>query len=130
MYINKLFLKEFGKFNNREIKLEQGLNVLYGDEGAGKSTVRDFVTGILFGINKSRGLGSGRDNYSARKPKGGNGYSGKAHVTSAGRNHLLERNFNMTTDGATLTDIENGKSERLHTKNSYRGTLIHIKKNI
>ena len=59
MYINKLFLKEFGKFNNREIKLEQGLNVLYGDEGAGKSTVRDFVTGILFGINKSRGLGSG-----------------------------------------------------------------------
>ena len=32
MYINKLFLKEFGKFNNREIKLEQGLNVLYGDE--------------------------------------------------------------------------------------------------
>ena len=60
MYINKLFLKEFGKFNNREIKLEQGLNVLYGDEGAGKSTVRDFVTGILFGINKSRGLGSGR----------------------------------------------------------------------
>ena len=60
MYINKLFLKEFGKFNNRERKLEQGLNVLYGDEGAGKSTVRDFVTGILFGINKSRGLGSGR----------------------------------------------------------------------
>ncbi|MFR5027899.1 MAG: hypothetical protein ACLTDF_03205 [Coprococcus sp.] len=24
---------------------------------------------------------------------------------------MLERNFNMTTDGATLTDIENGKSE-------------------
>ena len=128
MYINKLFLKEFGKFNNREIKLEQGLNVLYGDEGAGKSTVRDFVTGILFGINKSRGLGSGRDNYSARKPKGGNGYSGKAHVTSAGRNHLLERNFNMTTDGATLTDIENGKSERLRTKNSYRGILFDMDK--
>ncbi len=128
MYINKLFLKEFGKFNNREIKLEQGLNVLYGDEGAGKSTVRDFVTGILFGINKSRGLGSGRDDYSARKPKGGNGYSGKAHVTSAGRNHLLERNFNMTTDGAALTDIENGKSERLRTKNSYRGILFDMDK--
>lgn len=128
MYINKLFLKEFGKFNNREIKLEQGLNVLYGDEGAGKSTVRDFVTGILFGINKSRGFGSGRVDYSARKPKGGNGYSGKAHVTSAGRNHLLERNFNMTTDGATLTDIENGKSERLRTKNSYRGILFDMDK--
>ncbi len=128
MYINKLFLKEFGKFNNREIKLEQGLNVLYGDEGAGKSTVRDFVTGILFGISRSRGLGSGQDNYSARKPKGGNGYSGKAHVTSAGRSHLLERNFNMTTDGATLTDIENGKGERLRSKNSYRGVLFDMDK--
>ena len=48
MYINKLFLKEFGKFNNKEIKLDKGLNVLYGEPGAGKSTVRDFVSGILY----------------------------------------------------------------------------------
>ena len=41
MYINKLFLKEFGKFNNREIKLDSGLNVVYGEPGAGKSTFRD-----------------------------------------------------------------------------------------
>ena len=33
MYINKLFLKEFGKFNNKEIKLDKGLNVLYGEPG-------------------------------------------------------------------------------------------------
>ena len=43
MYINKLFLKEFGKFNNKEIKLDKGLNVLYGEPGAGKSTVLDFL---------------------------------------------------------------------------------------
>lgn len=128
MYINKLFLKEFGKFNNREIKLEQGLNVLYGDKGSGKSTVRDFITGMLFGISKSRGLGSGRDNYLVRKPKGSNGYSGKAHVTDSGKNHLLERNFNMAADGARLTDIESGKEERLHAKNSYRGALFDMDK--
>lgn len=128
MYINKLFLKEFGKFNNREIKLEQGLNVLYGDKGSGKSTVRDFITGMLFGISKSRGLGSGRDNYLVRKPKGSNGYSGKAHVTDSGKNYLLERNFNMAADGARLTDIESGKEERLHAKNSYRGVLFDMDK--
>ena len=128
MYINKLFLKEFGKFNNREIKLEQGLNVLYGDKGAGKSTVRDFITGMLFGISKSRGLGSGRDNYLVRKPKGSNVYSGKAHVTDSGKNHLLERNFNMAADGARLTDIESGKEERLQDKNSYRGVLFDMDK--
>ena len=55
MYINKLFLKEFGKFNNKEIKLDKGLNVLYGEPGAGKSTIRDFVPGILYGMNKNQG---------------------------------------------------------------------------
>ena len=62
MYINKLFLKEFGKFNNREIKLDSGLNVVYGEPGAGKSTFRDFVTGILFGMDKYKGIGSKSDN--------------------------------------------------------------------
>lgn len=128
MYINKLFLKEFGKFNNREIKLEQGLNILYGGSGSGKSTVRDFVTGIFFGINKSGGLGSRRDNFAARKPKNANGFSGKAHVTGSGKSYLLERNFNMTTDGAVLTDIESGKAERLRAKNSYRGVLFDMDK--
>lgn len=128
MYINKLFLKEFGKFNNREIKLEQGLNVLYGGSGSGKSTVREFVTGMLFGISKTKRLGAEKDNYANYKPKGGNGYAGKAHVTSVGKNHLLERNFNMTTDGATLTDIESGKEERLAAKNSYRGVLFDMDK--
>lgn len=128
MYINKLFLKEFGKFNNREIKLEQGLNILYGESGSGKSTVRDFVTGIFFGINKSGGLGSRRDNFAARKPKNANGFSGKAHVTGSGKSYLLERNFNMTTDGAVLTDIESGKAERLRAKNSYRGVLFDMDK--
>ena len=106
MYINKLFLKEFGKFNNKEIKLDKGLNVLYGEPGAGKSTIRDFVSGILYGMNKTKGLGARGDNFALRKPSGGNGYAGKAQVTNAGKSHLMERNFNMSTDGATLTDIE------------------------
>ena len=128
MYINKLFLKEFGKFNNKEIKLDKGLNVLYGEPGAGKSTIRDFVSGILYGMNKTKGLGARGDNFALRKPSGGNGYAGKAQVTNAGKSHLMERNFNMSTDGATLTDIESGKDERLVSKNSYRGVLFDMDK--
>ena len=126
MYINKLFLKEFGKFNNKEIKLDKGLNVLYGEPGAGKSTIRDFVSGILYGMNKTKGLGARGDNFALRKPSGGNGYAGKAQVTNAGKSHLMERNFNMSTDGATLTDIESGKDERLVSKNSYRGRRLEV----
>lgn len=129
MYINKLFLKEFGKFNNKEIKLDKGLNVLYGDSGSGKSTVRDFVSGMFFGIDKTQSLGENGDTYLDRKPKGGNGYSGKIHITKNGRSYLLERNFQMSTDGAALTDIESGKAERLKIKNSYKGVLFDMDKN-
>ena len=34
----------------------------------------------------------------------------------------------MSTDGATLTDIESGKDERLVSKNSYRGVLFDMDK--
>ena len=61
MYINKLFLKEFGKFNNREIKLDSGLNVVYGGQEAGRSTLRDCGTRSLMGRDKSRGTGSKGD---------------------------------------------------------------------
>ena len=128
MYINKLFLKEFGKFNNREIKLDSGLNVVYGEPGAGKSTFRDFVTGILFGMDKYKGIGSKSDNYARRKPKSANGYSGKANVVQNGKSYLLERNFNMTTDGASLTDVESGKEQRLKIRNSYKGVLFDMDK--
>lgn len=126
MYINKLFLKEFGKFNNKEIKLSDGINVIYGDTNSGKSTIRDFVTGILFGMDKTRGLGESGDMYQRRKPQVGNGYFGKAYVTHEGKSHLLERNFDRATDGARLTEIETGKEERLKTKNSYRGVLFDM----
>lgn len=128
MYINKLFLKEFGKFNNKEIKLEQGLNVMYGGQAAGKSTVRDFILGMLFGMDRSKGLGAKGDTHSLRKPKAGNGYSGKAQVVKDGVNHLLERDFRKNTDGAVLTNIATGKEERLKAKNSYRGVLMDMDK--
>ena len=128
MYINKLFLKEFGKFYNKEIKLDKGVNVLSGDKSAGKSTVRDFIAGMFFGIDKSRSLSANAISYDERKPKGGNGYSGKLHVTKDSSSYLMERNFQMTTDGASLTDIESGKDVRLKTKNSYRDVLFDMDK--
>ena len=42
MYFSKLLLKDFGKFHNREINLQPGVNVAYGTRNAGKSTVADF----------------------------------------------------------------------------------------
>ena len=46
MYIEKLLLKNFGKFNNFEIDLGTGLNVICGKNESGKSTLFSFIRGI------------------------------------------------------------------------------------
>ncbi|MGN0394515.1 MAG: ATP-binding protein [Coprococcus sp.] len=128
MYINKLLLKEFGKFNNKEIKLNPGLNLIYGPNESGKTTIKEFIVGMLYGIDKSRGLGAKLDNYQLRKPVNGSGYSGKAYVSYKGKSHLIERSFLRTNKNATLTEIETGKEVQLKKPNSFKGILFNVDK--
>ncbi len=129
MYFNKLLLKNFGKFNNREIELKPGLNLIYGENEAGKTTVKEFIVGMLYGIDKSRGLGARLDNYELRKPLDGSGYSGKAYIHYNGRNHLIERSFLRHNRKTTVMDIQAGREIRLKDKNSLHGTMFELDKN-
>ena len=52
MKIRKLGIKSFGKFKDKEIKFEDGLNVIYGNNEAGKSTAHKFIQGVFFGFFK------------------------------------------------------------------------------
>ena len=128
MYINKLILKEFGKFNNKEIRLKPGPNLIYGPNESGKTTVKEFIVGMLYGIDKSRGLGARMDNYQLRKPVNGAGYSGKTYVTEGKSSYLLERSFLRTNKNAELTEMETGKAVQLKYPNSYKGILFDVDK--
>ena len=48
MIINKLNLKNFGRFQNEELILKQGINVIYGENESGKSTIHDFFCRVCF----------------------------------------------------------------------------------
>ncbi len=128
MYINKLLLKEFGKFNNKEIRLKKGLNLIYGPNESGKTTIKEFIMGMLYGIDKTRGMGARLDNYLLRKPVNGSGYSGKADVVSNGKSYLLERSFLRTNKSATLTEVETGKELQLKHPNSYKDMIFSVDK--
>ncbi|HCX63391.1 MAG TPA: hypothetical protein DHU59_13265, partial [Clostridiales bacterium] len=41
MYISKLHLRSFGKFIHKKIYFENKLNIVYGENEAGKSTVHN-----------------------------------------------------------------------------------------
>lgn len=129
MYFNKLLVKNFGKFNNRELELKKGLNLIYGENESGKTTIKEFIVGMLYGIDKSRGLGARLDNYELRKPLDGRGYAGKAYIQYNGKNHLIERSFLRHNKKITVMDIQSGREMKLKAKNSLYGTMFDTDKN-
>lgn len=52
MQIRELILKNYGKFHNRQIELEDGINLIYGENESGKSTIHTFIKGMLFGMER------------------------------------------------------------------------------
>ena len=50
MILTKLHLINFGKFSNHEICFNSSLNIFYGLNEAGKTTIVDAITGVLFGF--------------------------------------------------------------------------------
>lgn len=128
MFLNKLLLKDFGKFNNKEIDLKPGLNLIYGENEAGKTTLKEFIVGMLYGIDKSRGLGARLDNYELRKPLDGRGFSGKAYINHKGKSFFIERSFLRYNRKTSVMDVKSGREIKLRNKNSLYGTMLDLDK--
>lgn len=95
MIIKEIQLTNFGKFNHKNVSLEPGLNIIYGENEAGKTTLHTFIRGMLFGIEKQRGKASGRDAYSKYEPwENPSNYQGIMRIENDGTNYRIERNFN------------------------------------
>lgn len=55
MIIQKLEIISFGKFKNKTIDFSDGLNIIYGDNESGKSTLVSFIYAMLYGFGDNRG---------------------------------------------------------------------------
>lgn len=103
MILNKLLLKSFGKFQNREIVLKEGINVVYGENESGKSTMHTFLRAMFFGLRRMRGKASRTDTYTRYKPWGENTrYEGILWFTCGEKRFRLERDFSVPQSSATL----------------------------
>jgi DNA repair exonuclease SbcCD ATPase subunit len=128
MFLNKLLLKDFGKFHNKEIELKPGLNLVCGTNESGKTTLKDFIVGMFYGIDKSRGIGARFDDYERRKPLEYSGYSGKAYLKDGADTYLIERSFLRNNRKVSVMNIRTGQDVRLGTKNSMQGVLFDTDK--
>jgi hypothetical protein len=116
MQINKLFLDYFGRFHGYEIDFQPGINLIYGDNEAGKSTIHTFIRGMLFGIERARGRASAsrEDIYSRYLPWDYPGaYRGSMDIMTGDRRYHLYRSFYSNDKCFTVTDLETGREVKL-----------------
>lgn len=76
MKLEKIQINGFGKLENKEIELTDGINIILGRNESGKSTLLKFINSMLYGISKNkRGkIISDQEKY---KPWNTEKYSGK-----------------------------------------------------
>lgn len=110
MRIMELEIKNFGKFHNETVRFHDGVNLIYGVNEMGKTTLHSFIRGMLFGIEKQRGRASKKDEYSLREPWDNGAYfAGVMRFESGGKVFRLERNFYRKEKSVSLVCETNGE---------------------
>lgn len=94
MRLTYLKIQHFGKLKEKEIFLKDGINVIYGPNESGKSTLHAFIRGMLFGMIRYRGRASKTDPYTRYEPwERPADYAGTMRFAAGGKSFCLERNF-------------------------------------
>lgn len=94
MKIDKLQINAFGNIENKEIELSENINIVYGKNETGKSTLLKFIVDSLYGISKNK-RGKEFSDYDRYKPWRTEEFSGKIKYTlDNGNKYEVFRDFN------------------------------------
>lgn len=94
MKIKELNINGFGKLKNKNIKFNEGINIIIGENESGKSTLLKFITSIFYGISKNK-RGKSISDYEKFKPWNSEIYSGKIKYKLDNNNEFeVYRDFN------------------------------------
>lgn len=110
MKIRELHLKNFGKFSDEKITFKDGVNLFYGENESGKTTIHTFIKGMLFGLERGRGRAALNDTFSLYEPwNNPTYYSGNMKFESGGKIFSLERTFDKYSKKASLICVDDGE---------------------
>ena len=76
MKIDKIKINGFGKIENKEIEFKDGINIVYGENESGKSTILKFLSAMLYGTSKNKN-GKNISDFDKYRPWKENEFSGK-----------------------------------------------------
>ena len=104
MEIRELFLKSYGKFDNHKIVLKPGINIIYGGNETGKSTIHSFIRAMFFGLNRGRGRAAKTDEYQIRLPwDRPEAFMGSMRIAENGEVYRIDRNFGKNGPPLSVT---------------------------
>ena len=114
MRLLELHIDGFGKFHDRTISFNDGINIIYGKNEAGKSTLHTFIRGMLFGIERGRGRAAKNDLYTKYEPWENSGtYEGWLRLEKDGTIYRIERRFRKENKSLKIIDETKGLEEEV-----------------
>ena len=112
MIIKNIHISGFGQFNNRDFSFGPGINLITGHNESGKSTLNNFISHMLYGMNRSRGKASRNDDYSKYCPWDcPDSFGGSMRINAGETDYLIERSFNSLTKSLTITNEADGNQQ-------------------
>ena len=109
MIIREANIGKFGKLENQKYQFAPQINVIYGANESGKSTLMQFLKAMLFGLEKTR-VRKTLDTYNRYEPWDTPAYFYGFMIFEIGQQQfLLERNFYYKEKRARLVNIRDGE---------------------
>ena len=106
MNIKEIKLNNYGKFKNKEINLEKNINIIYGENESGKSTLLNYIKNIFYGISKNKN-GKEISDYEKYKPWIGEEFSGRIkYELNNGEEYEIFRDFNKKSPKVLNGNLE------------------------
>lgn len=111
MKIEELYLAGFGRFSNKRIMLQDGLNLIFGENEAGKTTLQHFIVGMFYGffVPTARRK-TYTDDYNHYEPWNSDAtYGGTLICSKDGRRYRIQRVFQKERESVTIFDADSGE---------------------
>ncbi|WP_252504099.1 AAA family ATPase [Sporosarcina sp. Marseille-Q4943] len=102
MKIRKIVIYGFGKHENKTIDFSDGINVIYGHNEAGKTTIQQFIVQTLFGFPQKN---SAQLRY---EPKAGGKFGGQVHLQDEVHGYCIIERVQGKSAGDVTVCFEDG----------------------
>ena len=106
MIIKKVNIIVFGGLKDKIINFDNGMNIIYGENEAGKSTIQAFIKIWLYGMANYKGKDYKQNDRLKYMPSTGETISGELYVEFKNKDYIIRRTFGKSKKEDTSLIID------------------------